>query len=68
MEYCKRNRLKCIIAFLDIKKAYDSIPRDKVWKILNELNVPACIIKVLHEMYIGEEISIKIGDLISEPF
>ena len=66
MEYCKRNRLKCIIAFLDIKKAYDSIPRDKVWKILNECT--SLHYKVLHEMYIGEEISIKIGDLISEPF
>ena len=29
-EHCERNRVKRVVAFIDIKKAYDSVPRNKV--------------------------------------
>ena len=56
------------MAFLDIKKAYDSVPRELVWEILNEMWVPSNIIKVLHKMYDGEQIMIKLGESLSQPF
>ena len=33
-----------IVAFLYIKKAYDSVPRNKIWEILNLLGVPYNVI------------------------
>lgn len=37
-----------MLAFLDIKKPYDSAPRDLIWNILNRMEVPRNIIKLLH--------------------
>lgn len=57
-----------MVTFLDIKKAYDSVPRNVLWEILNNIRVPESFIKILYSMYNHEEIRIKIGNLFSEPF
>ena len=67
-EWCTRLRQKLFVAFIDIKKAYNSVPRTLVWQILNRLNVPTCIIRTLHRMYDKENIFIKIGDLVLDSF
>ncbi|GJV94485.1 retrovirus-related pol polyprotein LINE-1 [Tanacetum coccineum] len=40
-------------AFLDIEKAYDSVPRELIWKTLIEKGTPRKYIRVIKDMYDG---------------
>ncbi|GKA87033.1 retrovirus-related pol polyprotein LINE-1 [Tanacetum coccineum] len=41
------------LAFLDLEKAYDSVPRELIWKTLIEKETPRRYIKVIRDMYDG---------------
>ncbi|KAI5715485.1 hypothetical protein M8J77_016861 [Diaphorina citri] len=47
------------IAFLDIKKAFDAIKREKVWEALNNVGVSMNMISRITEMYQGITSSVK---------
>ena len=34
-------------AFVDLKKAYDSVPRDALWLVMRNLGVPEVLIEVI---------------------
>ena len=41
------------MVFVDLKRAYDSINRDKLWKALEcELNIPTDLILIIRNMYL----------------
>ncbi|GKB15750.1 hypothetical protein Tco_0849673, partial [Tanacetum coccineum] len=41
------------LAFIDLEKAYDSVPRDLIWKTLIDKGAPRRYIKVIKDMYNG---------------
>jgi hypothetical protein len=53
--------------FVDLTKAYDSIPILKLWEILGELNINKTLIKSLQNLY-GNTAQVKIGNKLSYPF
>ena len=47
------------LLFIDLHKAYDSIPRQAMWKVLAEYNIPTVMINLLrslHECMVGQVI------------
>ena len=61
------DRLNCV--FVDLQKAYDSVPRAKLFEVLwCELGVAPSTIKCLHRMYTNIRASILIGQAFSRPF
>ena len=44
---------KSTLAFINPKKAYNGVPRDLVWWILNKRNVPRGNIEIIKDMYKG---------------
>ena len=51
------------IAFIDLEKAYDTVNRDLLWKILAKYGVPEGLINVLKKLYANLTIHLKIdGD------
>ena len=42
---------KVCIGFVDLKKAYDSVPRKMMWKVLGAIGVPKKLIRLLKAMY-----------------
>ena len=51
------------IAFIDLEKAYDTVNRDLLWKILAKYGVPEGLINVLRKLYANLTIHLKIdGD------
>lgn len=51
IEYSVRNRVKLYIAFIDFSKAYDRVPRGKLFKILKSLGCGATMSLALMSMY-----------------
>ena len=52
------------MAFIDLKKAFDGVPREVIWwalKPLRELGVEEGMISVIKSMYIGTMTAVKIG-------
>ena len=51
IEGVRRNNLKCIIIFIDFRKAFDSIHRERMMKILKAYDIPDNILKAINLMY-----------------
>lgn len=56
------------LMFIDLQKAYDTVPVKKLWKVLHETNVNHTIIRALKNLYDGTSSRVKIGNNFSEKF
>lgn len=53
---------KLYAMFIDLQKAYDTIPRDRLWSVLlEELNLEPALVKALKLMYVGLKADIRGG-------
>jgi len=55
------------LLFVDLTKAYDSIPISKLWEVLGETNIKNTLIKALKNLY-SNTAQVKIGNILSHPF
>jgi len=55
------------LLFVDLTKAYDSIPILKLWEVLGESNINNTLIKALQNLYTNTA-QVKIGNKLSHPF
>ena len=56
------------IAFIDFKKAFDSVDRDKLWNIMASKGIPTHLITIIQRIYTENTIRINRGKGISENF
>ena len=54
--------------FVDLKKAYDRVPRDKLWKVLQEYGVNGHLLRVIKSFYGKPEICVRVNGKQSKPF
>ena len=54
------------IAFIDFKKAFDSVDRDKLWSIMSSKVIPTHLITIIQTIYMENIIRINAGNGISE--
>src|SRR5258708_40009402 len=50
------------MAFVDLEKAFDRVPRDVVWWALRHVGVEEWIVNLIKSMYEGVTTSVKIND------
>jgi len=43
------------VAFIDFKQAYDTIPREALWKHLQRIRMPTCLLDIIKNMYADDE-------------
>ena len=51
IEGVKSNNLKCVLLFVDFSKAFDSVHRDKMMKILASYGIPSRIVDAISKFY-----------------
>jgi len=54
------------IAFIDFKKAFDSVDRDKLWTIMLSKGIPTHLITIIQKIYMENIIRVNAGNGISE--
>ena len=54
------------IAFIDFKKAFDSVDRDKLWIIMLNKGIPTHLITKIQKKYVKSIIKVNAGNEISE--
>ena len=64
MQVCQETHL----VFVDLQKAYDSIPLMNLFQVLEESPIQPTIIKAIKSLYDNAESRIKIGTLLSRHF
>ena len=45
--------------FIDYAKAFDCVDHNKLWKILQEMGIPAHLTWVLRNLYAGQEATVR---------
>src|SRR6478735_8316429 len=56
------------MAFVDLEKAFDRVPREILWWSLRQLKVDAELIAIIKSMYDGVTTAVKVKDKVSEEF
>ena len=59
-------RSKLYVAFIDYRKAFDTIRRETLWQILKKQRVPTKILGVLMSMYKGVKLIVRFGNELSK--
>ena len=57
-----------LAAYVDLCKAFDSVNRDALWRMLGLRGVPAKLIDLMSELYSGTESAVRCGGTISDLF
>ncbi|XGW04084.1 hypothetical protein V3C99_015322 [Haemonchus contortus] len=59
MEKYREKRRPCYLAFLDMEKAFDRLPREVLWRALRKRNVPEHLISLVKDMYDGSTTTVR---------
>ena len=48
--------------FVDLRKAYDSIPRSALWQVLEKCGIPPTMLSVIRSLHVGMQAVVRTGD------
>ena len=57
-----------LACFVDLEKAYDRVPRDKLWKVLQEYGVNGQLLRAIKSFYCRPEVCVRVNGKQSKPF
>ena len=66
-KYLAKNR-KLYLAFVDLEKAFDRVPRRVLWWAMRTLGLEEWIVRVVQVMYEGARSRVRINNTYSDPF
>ena len=55
------SRINIYFCFIDYAKAFDCVDHNKLWKILQEMGIPAHLTCLLRNLYTGQEAAVRTG-------
>ena len=68
IEKCREQHRDLYIAFIDLAKAFDSVDRCLLWKILEKCGCPPKIIGMIQQLHDGMNVRVKFSGDLSDPF
>ena len=57
-----------LVNFIDYEKAFDSVDRETLWKIMRHYGIPSKIVELIKEMYDGTSCKVIHDGMLSESF
>ena len=67
-EKCHEEKKNLYMAFIDLSKAFDTVNRELLWRVLQKFGVPAKYLSVLRQFHDGMQARVRAGGLTSDPF
>ena len=61
-EKAQEHRMKLFTIFIDLEKAYDSVPRMALWMAMKKLGVPDVLIDIMRAFHEKMEARVRIGE------
>ncbi|CAB1114327.1 unnamed protein product [Ectocarpus sp. CCAP 1310/34] len=61
-ELGRRKKRPLYMCFVDLNKAYDSVDREMLWKVLARAGIPAKLIEVMRQFYDGMRARVRMDD------
>ena len=61
MERAREFQKKIYFCFIDYAKAFDCVDHNKLWKILQDMGIPAHLTCLLRNLYVGQEATVRTG-------
>jgi hypothetical protein len=68
MSKCRKYKQPLCMAFVDLRKAYDSIHRDALWRILRAYGVDDKLVELLMDLHTGTQAAVKLARKVSDWF
>ena len=56
------------VLFVDLKKAYDSVPRQALWRVLKKCDVPTVMLSIIQSCHQGMRAEVRVGSDLSDAF
>ena len=67
-EKCQEQNVDLYMAFVDLTKAFDTVSRDELWKIMAKFGCPPRYIAMVRQFHDGMQARIQNDGEYSEPF
>ena len=61
MEKARQFQKNIYFCFIDYARAFDCVYHNKLWKILKEIGIPDDLIRLLRNLYAGQESTVRTG-------
>ena len=61
VEKCREHDESLFVLFVDLKKAYDSVPRSALWCVLEKCGVPTVLLSVVRSFHDGMKAEVRQG-------
>ena len=58
-EKCREQSMSLFVAFIDLTKAFDTVSRDGLWKILSRLGCPPKFLTIIRQLHEGQRGQVK---------
>ena len=68
MEKAREHRDSLFILFVDLKKAYDSVPRNALWTVLAKCGVPLTMLSIIRSFHDGMQAGVRVGNTVTDNF
>jgi len=67
-EKCREQHQSLFLAFIDLTKAFDTVNRDLLWKVLSKFSCPPHFLQKLRAFHDGMSARVTVGGHESDPY
>ena len=68
MEKTREHEDSLFMMFVDLKKAYDSVPRNALWTVLAKCGVPPTMLSIIRSFHEGMQAGVRVGSAVTNCF